>query len=85
MQEVKKIRKNGYVHFSVLETEMMKRGVFKCDISKLLGIELSTLSYKINGKREFTLNEALMIWEKWFSDIPINKLFMHSSYIDTRN
>ncbi len=72
------MRKDGYVHFPVLETEMMKRRIFKRDITELLNIEASTLSNKINGKREFTLDEALMIWEKWFSDIPIDELFKHS-------
>lgn len=72
------MRKNGYVHFLLLETEMMKRGIFKRDISELLDVELSTVSYKINGKREFTLDEALTIWRKWFGDIPIDELFSHS-------
>ncbi len=72
------MRNNGYVHFFLLEAEMMKRKVFKRDIAELLGIDLSTLSYKINGKRKFTLDEAMKIWEKWFIDIPIEKLFEHS-------
>lgn len=72
------MRKDGYVHFPVLETEMTKRGIFKRDIIGLIGIEASTLSYKINGKREFTLDEALAIWRKWFSDIPVDELFMHN-------
>ncbi len=72
------MRKNGYVHFPLLETEMIKRGIFKRDISKLLGVELSTLSYKINGKREFTLDEALAIWNEWFRDIPVDELFTHN-------
>ncbi len=72
------MRKDGYVHFPLLETEMVKRGVFKRDIIKLLGIEASTLSYKINGKRDFTLDEALIIWKKWFNDIPVDELFAHN-------
>ncbi|MCM1232858.1 MAG: XRE family transcriptional regulator [Ruminococcus flavefaciens] len=72
------MRKDSYVHYPVLESEMAKRGILKRDVISLLGVENSTFSNKINGKRDFTLTEALAIWRKWFGDIPVDELFMHN-------
>lgn len=72
------MKNNGYVHYPGLESEMVKRGILKRDIISLIGVENSTLSNKINGKRDFTLTEALIIWNKWFRDIPVDELFTHN-------
>ncbi|MCM1231613.1 MAG: XRE family transcriptional regulator [Ruminococcus flavefaciens] len=72
------MKKDGYVHYPVLESEMAKRGILKRDVIELLGVENSTFSNKINGKRDFTLTEALAIWNKWFGDIPVDELFRHN-------
>lgn len=72
------MKNNGYVHYPVLESEMAKRGILKRDVIGLLGVENSTFSNKINGKRDFTLTEALAIWNEWFRDIPVDELFTHN-------
>lgn len=72
------MKNNGYVHYPVLESEMAKRGILKRDVIGLLCVENSTFSNKINGKRDFTLTEALAIWRKWFRDIPVDELFTHN-------
>lgn len=72
------MKNNGYIHYSVLESEMTKRGILKHDVIGLLGVENSTFSNKINGKRDFTLTEALTIWKEWFRDIPVDELFTHN-------
>lgn len=69
------MKRNGDVYFPMLEAEIARRGIKKKDIAARAGIEISTFYYKLNGKRPFTLDQALNIWKMWFVDIPIEKLF----------
>lgn len=69
------MKKNGKVYYPRLEAEVVSRGVQKKDIYTLLKIERSSLTNKLNGKCPFTIEQALLIWKKWFSDIPLNELF----------
>ncbi|MDE7098805.1 MAG: hypothetical protein K2O60_06630 [Ruminococcus sp.] len=44
------MRKDGYVHYPVLESETAKRGILKRDVIGILGVENSTFSNKITAK-----------------------------------
>ena len=63
------------VVYPELESCLAKKGILKKDIAELLGITQKGLSNKLNGKYCFTLDEAIAVREKWFSDIPIEVLF----------
>ena len=67
--------KNGKVCYPRLEAEIVRRGIRKQEIYDKLGIDRSSLTNKLNGRCPFTIEQALLIWKKWFSDIPINELF----------
>lgn len=69
------MKKDGTVYYPRLEAEIVKRGIRKTEIRKRLGVNHTTLSEKLNGKRPFTLEQGLFIWETWFHDVPIEELF----------
>ena len=69
------MKKNGKTYYPRLETEVVQRGLLKENIIKLLAIDPSTFTSKLNGERPFTLEQGLLIWKTWFSDIPIDELF----------
>ena len=57
--------------------EMKARGVKVKQIQELLGVNRQALSFKLHGKRNarFTVEQAICIKEKFFSDIPVEELF----------
>ncbi|MDE6708360.1 MAG: hypothetical protein K2K06_10045 [Oscillospiraceae bacterium] len=58
-----------------LEAQLAKKGCYKMELAKMLGIMPRTLSNKMSGVSHFTIEEAMKIRDEWFSDIPIEKLF----------
>lgn len=72
------MKKNGIVYYPRLESEIVQKGVLKRDIEIAIGINHATFCKKINGESCFTLEQALTIWNTWFSDIPIEELFRHN-------
>jgi hypothetical protein len=69
------MKKNGKIYFPRLESEITKRELTKEEIIKKLAINRGSFTYKLNGERPFTLEQGLIIWKTWFSDIPIDELF----------
>lgn len=55
--------------------EMARNGVRQVDLADALKIAGQTLSYKLNGRSEFTLLEASNIKAFLKSDLPIEVLF----------
>lgn len=49
-----------------LEAELTRNGYTQKDLSELLKLNISTISDKMNGKREFKLKEckAISVWLK---------------------
>lgn len=47
--------------FRKLKGILTMNGMTQQDLANLLGLSASTLNFKINGKTEFTLNEAKKI------------------------
>lgn len=58
-----------------LKGEMVKRGFILDPIANYLGITVSTLSLKLNGKYRLTLDEAIKIKEFIGSKLPLEILF----------
>lgn len=69
------MKKTGEVHYPRLEAEISCRGILKKDMLTILKLDHASFSYKLNGERPFTLEQGLLIWKTWFSDIPIDELF----------
>lgn len=67
--------KSGKVYYPRLEAEIAQRGILKKDMKEALGIDHASFSYKLNGIRPFTLEQGILVWKTWFSDIPIDELF----------
>lgn len=67
----------GANEYTRLLAEMKTHGVKAKDLSELLGINRQALSFKLHGKRNarFSVEQAICIKEKFFSDIPIEILF----------
>lgn len=61
--------------FPVIYREMAVHGRMTIDeLSKHLGISAQSLSYKLNGKSQFKLNEMMKIQEL-LGKIPLDELF----------
>lgn len=61
--------------FPNLEAEMTRRRVSREDIAKLTKKNYATVCLKLTGKAPFTLNEAKLIKDKFFSDCDLEELF----------
>lgn len=55
--------------------EMAKRGISINDLAALLGVHRNSVSNKLYGRSAFTLDEALAIYDKYFSDCNFRVLF----------
>ena len=57
------------VKYSVMASEIMKRGIRKTDIAKAISSSTKTLNNKLCGKSEFTWNEVCTIQAGFLPDI----------------
>lgn len=58
-----------------LRAEMARKKITASELAEKLGITISTMSIKLNGKSDFTLKEALKIRAILEADMPIEVLF----------
>ncbi|MBC8581495.1 helix-turn-helix domain-containing protein [Zhenhengia yiwuensis] len=61
--------------FRNLKAEMGRNSIRAKDIAKALNVREATISFKMNGKSDFTFNEAKQIKEIFFPDLDIEYLF----------
>ena len=61
--------------YNNLKAEMVRYNVTRYDIADTLKISYSTVCKKVNGTRDFTLNEAILLQEKLFSECDVVELF----------
>lgn len=59
--------------------EMARRGLTLKDVASKLKISISTLSSKMNGKYNFTLNEAKQIKKVLDTELTLEELFEEAS------
>lgn len=55
--------------------EMAKRRITINDIAELLGVHRNSVANKLYGKTRFSLDEALAIYDRYFSDCDFRTLF----------
>jgi hypothetical protein len=55
--------------------EMVRKGITRKDISEKVKCSYNSVIVKLNGKSDFTLDEATIIKEKFFPDLSIDYLF----------
>ena len=67
--------KGGANVFLTLRAEMVRHGVSKDDIAKLLGQNEKTTRYRLSGKLDFTIWEMKKIKDKFFPKLTIDYLF----------
>lgn len=58
-----------------LNAEMAREKVTQIEISKLLNLSTSSLSEKMNGKKDFKLKECKKIKSEFFANLTIDYLF----------
>lgn len=61
--------------FRNLEAEFKRAGMTAGDVAKSIGMNVSTLSQKMNGHRPFTVNQAVAIQKALATDKTIDELF----------
>ena len=54
---------------------MAVKKIKKKDVADAAGIDVRSLYNKLNGIRQFTLDEAMAIQKKYFADTALEKLF----------
>ena len=59
--------------------ELAKRRITNQELADLLGIHRNSVSNKLYGMSEFTLREAITIYDKYFSDCDFRWLFTHAA------
>lgn len=62
------------VMYSEIRLLMLKNKISMQDIGKELNLHRNTISQKINGKAEFTLDEMLKIRDKFFANATLDEL-----------
>lgn len=61
--------------YANLSAEMARNKITQIDLAKLLNISTSTLSEKMNGKKDFKLSECKKIAKEAFENCSIDYLF----------
>ena len=63
------------VYFENLRAEMARKQISISEMARYLGIARETLGYKLSGKRQINLDEALKLSQKFFPEKDIYYLF----------
>lgn len=58
-----------------LRAEMARRRIEINDIAELLGIHRNSVSNKLNGNSNFTIEESMAIQESFFPELELKYLF----------
>lgn len=58
-----------------LRAEMARKNITLADLADSVGVTVSTISQKLNGKFPITLKEAKAIKERIGVDLPLEELF----------
>lgn len=58
-----------------LEAELARKGITRADIAKALGINIATVSGKLNAKNRIKLCEAIAIKKLYFPELSLEYLF----------
>lgn len=62
--------------YNNLEAELKRKKIRRIDLAKKLGIAISTVSEKLNGKSDISLALAYKIKRILETDMPIEELFL---------
>mgnify|MGYP002768652739 CR=1 FL=1 len=58
-----------------LETEMKKRNITNLDLAHTLNVSPKTVSFKLNGKARFNVDEMWLIKKNYFEDLSLEYIF----------
>ena len=61
--------------YKFLAKKMKETGVSEKQIADLLGIQVQAVSRKMNKKSDYKLQEAILIWKKYFPQIEFDTLY----------
>lgn len=61
--------------FKNLKAEMGRNSIKAKDLARALNVREATISFKMNGKSDFTFSEAKQIKETFFPNLDIEYLF----------
>lgn len=67
-----------------LRTEMYKRKVTIESVADYLGIHRNSVSNKLEGTTEFSIEEAFKLRDKFFNDVGMDYLFKSDQPNDTK-
>ena len=65
----------GNTYYPNLEVEMVKARMMRKDLAKRLGMTPTTLSMKLNGKSNISLEEGVAIKREIKTDLKLEELF----------
>lgn len=58
-----------------IEAEIARNDLTRKEIAETLGLSISTVSLKLNGKASITLNEAIKLKKLLKTNMPLEELF----------
>lgn len=61
--------------FRNLEAELKRKNITRLDLTKILGLSISTVSLKLNGKSHITFDEALKLKKALNTELSLEFLF----------
>ena len=64
-----------HYNYPTLEAAIKRKGIKKKTIAKVFDVDEATIWHKTRGGRSFTVEQALLIQNTWFPEVPIDVLF----------
>jgi len=61
--------------YKFLAKKMKEENISEKNIADLLGIQIQAVSRKMNRKSDYKLQEAILIWKKYFPQIEFDTLY----------
>ena len=69
------MRVGGEKMYKNLEAEMVRNDITRKDISEYIGVRYATVVQKLNGRYQFSLEEAFAIKNRFFPELDFEYLF----------
>ena len=61
-----------------LEAEIARAGMNNTELAKAIGVNVGSMSLKLNGHRPFSLKQAIAIKQTLKTELPIEELFEYT-------
>lgn len=78
-------KKGAYMNTNLLRAKMVEKGLTQKELAAAIGLSENSVSRKLTGKRDFSIQEALKICEVLSLENPNEIFFANLSHISNDN